>query len=72
MQALKKQPRRKAMSFVRVSCISPYHRDYGLTDELRIRVIEDAVAMGVKRAAIKNNVHVASVYNWLRDYGVNQ
>lgn len=57
------------MSIVRVKNFTPYHQDYGLTDELRLRVIDDAQAMGAKRAAIKNNVHVASVYNWMRDYG---
>ena len=60
------------MSFVRVKKFTPYHPDYGLTDELRLRVINDAQAMGAKRAAIKNNVHVASVYNWLRDYGAER
>ena len=33
------------MSFVRVKNFTPYHQDYGLTDELRLRVIDDAQAM---------------------------
>jgi hypothetical protein len=41
-----------------------YHPEYGLTDEIRLRAIEDARCMEVKLAAKKNRVSVASVYKW--------
>lgn len=55
------------MLFVCVKKFTPYHQDYGLTDEFRLQVISDAQVLGVKGAAIKNNVHVTSVYKWMRD-----
>lgn len=41
-----------------------YHPEYGLTDEIRIKSINDARIWGVKIAAEKNRVSVPSVYKW--------
>lgn len=41
-----------------------YHPDYGLTDDLRIKSVRDSKLLSVKEAAIKNNVSIASIYNW--------
>ena len=41
-----------------------YHPEYGLTDEIRIRAINDARVWGVKIAAEKNRVSDVSIYKW--------
>ena len=41
-----------------------YHEEYGLTDEIRIRVVRDAQKMPIKMAAQKNRVALSSVYKW--------
>jgi hypothetical protein len=41
-----------------------YHKEYGLTDEIRIRVVRDAQEMPIKMAAQKNRVALSSVYKW--------
>ena len=41
-----------------------YHPEYGLTDEIRLKAINDARIFSVKVAAKKNRVSVASVYKW--------
>jgi hypothetical protein len=41
-----------------------YHKEYGLTDKIRIRVVRDAQEMPIKMAAQKNRVALSSVYKW--------
>lgn len=48
--------------------MSPYHPDYGLGDEYRRRVVDEAKQIGVMPAAEKNSVSFQAVYRWLRDY----
>jgi transposase-like protein len=45
----------------------PYHESYGLTDEVRLTVIETAKAVGCAHAARIHNVGVSTVYQWMRD-----
>ena len=41
-----------------------YHEEYGLTDEIRIRVVRDAQERPITMAAQKNRVAASSVYKW--------
>lgn len=41
-----------------------FHPDYGLTDEVRLTILKDAEALGVKRAARAHGVSIQSIYNW--------
>lgn len=41
-----------------------YNHNYGLTNETRRRIIDDADAVGVRAAAEKNNVSTAIIYAW--------
>lgn len=40
------------------------HPDYGLTDDVRLTIIKDAAAVGVKRAAQAHNVSQSVIYSW--------
>lgn len=44
-----------------------YNADYGLTNDTRRKIIDDADAEGVKVAAEKNNVSTAIIYAWRRN-----
>lgn len=44
------------------------HKDYGLPEEFRLRVIATAAQLGVTAAATAHRVSAASVYNWIRWY----
>jgi hypothetical protein len=48
--------------------MSPYHPDYGLGDEYRRKVVDDARWIGPSQAAENNSVSLSAVYRWLRDY----
>ena len=41
-----------------------YHPEYGLTDEIRLKAINDARIWSVKVAAEKNRVSSVSIYKW--------
>ena len=41
-----------------------YHRDYGLTDDVRLAAVRDAELMRIERAAKKNGVSTVSIYKW--------
>ena len=41
-----------------------YHPEYGLTDEIRLKAINDARILSVKVAAEKNRVSTVSIYKW--------
>jgi transposase-like protein len=41
-----------------------YHKDYGLTDDVRLAAVRDAELMRVAEAAKKNGVSTVSIYNW--------
>lgn len=43
-----------------------YNADYGLTNDTRRKIIDDADAEGVKVAAEKHNVSTAVIYSWKR------
>jgi hypothetical protein len=47
---------------------SPYHPDYGLTNDTRIRALLIAETSGVKAAAKELNVAVSTIYRWRSDY----
>jgi hypothetical protein len=47
---------------------SPYHPDYGLTDELRREALRTADLVSVRVAASVYRVSTTSIYNWRRDY----
>jgi transposase len=47
---------------------SPYHPEYGLTDELRREALRTADLVSVRAAASIYRVSTASIYNWRRDY----
>jgi len=40
------------------------HPDYGLSNELRLAALRDAMRFGVPLAAEINRVSVQSIYNW--------
>jgi hypothetical protein len=41
-----------------------YNHDYGLTNDTRRKIIDDADAKGVRAAAEKHNVSTAIIYAW--------
>ena len=43
-----------------------YNHDYGLTNDTRRKIIDDADAEGVRVAATKHNVSTAVIYAWRR------
>jgi transposase-like protein len=47
---------------------SPYHPEYGLTDELRREALRTADLVSVRVAASVYRVSKSSIYNWRRDY----
>jgi transposase len=47
---------------------SPYHPEYGLTDDLRREALRTADLVSVRVAASIYRVSTASIYNWRRDY----
>ena len=51
--------------------LSPYHPNYGLTDDTRIRALLIAETSGVKAAAEELNVAVSTVYRWRSDYATS-
>lgn len=51
--------------------LSPYHPDYGLTNDTRIRAVRIAETSGVKAAAAECNVAVSTVYKWIRVYATS-
>ena len=44
-----------------------YNHDYGLTNDTRRKIIDDADAEGVRVAAEKHNVSTAIIYSWRRN-----
>lgn len=40
------------------------HPDYGLPDEVRLTILKDAEAIGVRRAAQAHRVSETVIYNW--------
>lgn len=42
------------------------HPAYGLTDEFRLRVLTYASATSVAEAAAHFNLHISTIYNWLK------
>lgn len=46
---------------------SPYHADYGLPDETRVRAIKDSELIGVPKAAKIHRVSASAIYKWRRD-----
>lgn len=42
----------------------PFHPAYGLTDELRERILDSADEMGVAEAARSHNVSPSAIYSW--------
>ena len=40
------------------------HPDYGLPDEVRLTILRDAEALGVKRAALLHRVSSTIIYRW--------
>lgn len=40
------------------------HPDYGLPDEVRLTILRDAEALGVKRAALLHKVSDTIIYRW--------
>jgi transposase len=44
----------------------PYHRDYGLTDEVRLAAIETARVTSPRVAADHHNVGLSTIYKWMR------
>ena len=51
--------------------LSPYHPDYGLTNDTRKRALRIAETSGVKAAAAECNVAVSTVYRWRSDYATS-
>lgn len=51
--------------------LSPYHPDYGLTNDTRIRAVRIAETSGVKAAAAECNVAVSTVYRWRNAYATS-
>ena len=47
---------------------SPYHPEYGLTDDLRREALRTADLVSVRVAASIYRVSKTSIYNWRRDY----
>lgn len=47
-----------------------YNADYGLTNDTRRKIIDDADAEGVKVAAEKHRVSTAVIYSWKRSVKV--
>jgi transposase-like protein len=43
-----------------------YNHDYGLTNDTRRKIIDDADAEGVRAAAERHNVSTAIIYSWRR------
>lgn len=41
-----------------------FHPDYGLPNEVRLTILKDAEALGVKRAARAHGVSEQVIYNW--------
>jgi len=41
-----------------------YHKDYGVTDDVRLAAVRDAELMKIEQAAKKNGVSVGSIYKW--------
>lgn len=48
---------------------SPYHPDYGLTDELRREALRTADLVSVRVAASIYRVALSTVYRWRKAYG---
>lgn len=46
----------------------PYHDDYGLPEETRIKAIVDSEIIGISKAAALNRVATTSIYRWKRAY----
>jgi transposase-like protein len=44
-----------------------YNHDYGLTNDTRRKIIDDADTEGVKAAATKHNVSTVIIYSWRRN-----
>jgi transposase-like protein len=42
----------------------PYNEMYGLDDETRLKAVELANEIGVRKASKQMNVSIASVYKW--------
>lgn len=47
---------------------SPFHPEYGLTDELRLEALRTADLLSVRMAASIYRVSEKSIYNWRRAY----
>lgn len=45
----------------------PYHRDYGLPDEIRLLAVKDAVRVGSKKAAVMHRVSQSAINRWKKD-----
>ena len=41
-----------------------YHKDYGLTDDVRLAAVRDAELIRIEQAAKKNGVSTVSIYKW--------
>ena len=48
--------------------MSPFHPAYGLGDEYRAKVLTDAKAIGMTKAAEENRVGLSSIYRWKQAY----
>ena len=51
-----------------VMSTSPFHPEYGLTDELRLEALRTADLLSVRMAASIYRVSEKSIYNWRRAY----
>jgi transposase-like protein len=47
---------------------TPYHPEYGLTDDIRREALRTADLVSVRVAASIYRVSTTSIYNWRRDY----
>lgn len=45
----------------------PYHQDYGLTDHLRMKAVEESYVLSVAQSAKNNKVSAVSIYKWRKD-----
>lgn len=55
------------MSSIQRPAVLPYHEDYGIPNETRLRVIKTARATSPRIASTSHRVSLASVYRWLAD-----
>ena len=53
------------------SSADPYHPDYELTNDTRIRAVRIAETAGVEAAAAECNVSVSTVYRWRNAYATS-